>query len=309
MKKILYFAIVAFVAMCNISCGSDSSSSSDTGSKLPEPTYADKAVAFKIHKDVVAANGASLTAMNFTESGKAIIEVTKEDGKLEYATYNVNISGNTYTITDNSGKQIGVVKSSATRGSTSTTINVSITFTLNGITYMFSTDSAVADMQFASMVGGEMLKQVARTWTVKNMKLTLESEDPDFKSLSMTEQSGNMGVFVSEVKKRDTGFSDADIEEMRKDIKSITLDQTGMFCIEYTEGGSDVATWRWDKGNYSNIAIELKDDEMGNKFIQDNTKIGVNITNTLCTFNLVTTLERTGKKPFTATLNLVMQPK
>lgn len=311
-KSIFYWAVAACIAVCNISCGSDDSDSSNPPSpQLPTPTYAEKAVAYSINNNVVKAasdDSACLTGLNFTESGKAIIEVTK-DGKKKYVTYNVAISGDTYTITDDNGKLIGTVKSSVTRGSKSATINVSITITINGMTYTFTTNSATADMAFASMTGGDALKNIARTWTIKNMKLTLESEDPDFKSLSMTEQSGRLSAFVAEVKKRDTGFSDEDIDQLNKEVKSITLDQTGLLCIEYSDGGSDAATWSWSGGNYSNIALKLKDSEMGNKFIQDNTKIAVEFSGTLCKFTLTTTLDREGKKPFVATLNLVMQPK
>ena len=141
------------------------------------------------------------------------------------------------------------------------------------------------------------------------MKLTLESDDPDFVSLSMTENSGKLSAFVNEVKKRDTGFSNEDIDKLNKEIKSVTLDQTGMFDIEYTDGRSDVANWRWTNGNYSNIALELKDSEAGNKFIQDNTQISVEFSNNLCKFMLVTTLDRDNKKPFVGTLNIVMEPK
>ena len=207
------------------------------------------------------------------------------------------------------GTKIGTVKSSVTRGSQSATINVDITITIGNDTYVFQTNSAAADMQYESMVGGDALDNIARTWTVKNMKLTLESADPSFKSLSMTEQSGKLSAFVSEVEKRDTGFDSEDLDKLKKEIKSFTLDKTGLFTIEYSDGDVDAATWKWNGGNYSNIALELKDSEMGNKFIQNNSSVNIEFNDNLCKFTLTTTLDREGKQPFVATLNIVLQPK
>jgi hypothetical protein len=309
-KNFIYLAMAACVALCNLSC---SGSDDDGGSQNPiNPLeYASKAVAFQLSDGDVTAtagSGASLTALNFTEAGKAIIEIT-ENGKKKFVTYNVKIEGNTYTITNDNGQQIGVVTSDVTRGTKPATINVNITVTINGVTYVFNTNSVEADMQYATMTGGDNLVNIARTWKVRNMKLTLESDDTTFPSLSMTENSGKLSAFVNEVKKRDTGFSNEDIDKLNKEIKSVTLDQTGMFDIEYTDGRSDVATWRWANGNYSNIALELKDSEAGNRFIQDNTKITVAFNEGLCRFTLVTTIERDNKQPFVGTLNIVLEQK
>ena len=309
-KNFIYLAMAACVALCNLSC---SGSDDDGGSQNPiNPLeYASKAVAFQLSDGDVTAtagSGASLTALNFTEAGKAIIEIT-ENGKKKFVTYNVKIEGNTYTITNDNGQQIGVVTSDVTRGTKPATINVNITVTINGVTYVFNTNSVEADMQYATMTGGDNLVNIARTWKVRNMKLTLESDDTTFPSLSMTENSGKLSAFVNEVKKRDTGFSNEDIDKLNKEIKSVTLDQTGMFDIEYTDGRSDVATWRWANGNYSNIALELKDSEAGNRFIQDNTKITVAFNGGLCRFTLVTTIERDNKQPFVGTLNIVLEQK
>lgn len=310
-KTFIYLALAACIAVCNISCGSDDDGgSTNPGPSLPTPTYADKAAAFKINKDVVKDGAASLTAINFTESGKAFLEVTTALGAKEYAAYDAIISkdGSTYTIMSNN-LVLGTVKSNATRGSKSATINIDITIYIGDAIYVFKTESADAQMEYESMTGGNALDNIARTWTVKNMKLTLESADPDFKSLSMTVQNGRLSDFVSEVKQRDTGFDSEDLDKLNKEIKSFTLDKTGLFTIEYSDGDVDAATWSWSGGNYSNIALNLKDSEMGNKFIQNNSKVTVDFNDNLCKFNLTTTLEREGKKPFVATLNIVLQPK
>jgi len=309
-KHFFYFAMAACIALCNISCGSDDGGGS--GEPINPLEYANQAVAFIVSDGTVTAtagsSNASLTALNFTEAGKAVLEIT-ENGEKKFVTYNVKIEGTTYTIYDDNGKVIGTVQSNVTRGSKSATININITIIVNGQTYTFTTNSADATMQYATMTGGNNLTNIARTWVVKNMKLTLESADPDFVALSMTVQSGKLSAFVQEIKRRDTGFSDSDIDKLNKEIKSLTLDQTGMFDIEYTDGGSDVATWSWKGTNYANIALQLKNSAAGNKFIQDNTNITVTLTSTLCNFMFVTKIERSGKEPLIGSLQVAMQPK
>ena len=137
------------------------------------------------------------------------------------------------------------------------------------------------------------------------MKLTLSG---DITALSLPVQGGNLSQFVDEVKKRDTGFSDEELEELNREIKSLTIDKTGMLMLEYTNGTPDVATWKWNGGNYANIAIELKDSEMGNKFIQDNSAIDLKFTSNTCIFTLTTNLEGSKKNKYVATLNINMEP-
>ncbi|MBR6444824.1 MAG: hypothetical protein IKS94_00060, partial [Prevotella sp.] len=123
-KKLFFLAMAAFVAMSNTSCGSDSddggSGNDNTQVTLPKPVYADEAVAFTLQKDNVSNKFVSLTGLNITESGKAVIEVTTDENKKKFVSYDVKIEGDTYTISKN-GKETGKVKvvSSASRATPS----------------------------------------------------------------------------------------------------------------------------------------------------------------------------------------------
>ena len=303
-KNFFYFAIAATVALCNISCGSDDEELPGTKKVVYEqPVYSAKAAAYTITDGLAPTNGngnAKLTAMNFTESGKAIFEVT-ENGAKKYAIYDVTIDNNGYTIPG-----VGKVSSTTMRGGSATTVNVDVTFVINGVTYTFkTTDPIAALMTYESMSGGDNLLNIARTWKPKSMKLTLEG---DITPLSMIEYSGKLSAFVSEVKKRDTGFSPSDIDELNKDVKSLTFDKTGMFTIEYVEGGCDVADWSWSNPEYSDIALSLKDKTMGNKFIQDNSKVVVVFTTNTCVVALSTELTGSTNNRYTATLLVNMEP-
>ena len=298
--------IVDVVKVVNIILTSDSSQDS-----IDLVEYINQDVSFVISEGIITAtsnNEACLTAMNFTDYGKAIIEVT-ENGKKKFVIFNVKAEDSKYSITDDTGQILGTVTGYVRPGTTKAIINVSITISINGITYVFSKNSAEADMQYATMTGGNNLVNIARTWRIRNMKLTLESDDPSFMSLAMTESSGKLSAFVAEVKKRDTGFSNTDIDKLNKEIKSVTLDMTGLFVIEYTDGGIDAATWRWNNSSFSNIAIKWKNSECGNKFIQDNTRIAVDFNNNLCRLTCSTTINRENKRAFVVTLNIVMEPK
>lgn len=306
-KNFFYFAIAATVALCTISCGSDDDD--DVPSKpvvYNLPVYAEKAAAFTISNGVASTENvnAKLTGMNFTESGKAIFEVT-EAGVKKYATCNVKIEGGTYTITNDNGRVLGTVVSSTTRGGSSTEVNVDVTFEINGVTYTYkTTDPVAAQMTYDTMSGGDNLNNIARTWKPKSMKLTLEG---DITPLSMIEYSGRLSAFVEEVKKRDTGFSPSDIDELNKDVKGLTFDKTGMFIIEYVEGACDAATWSWTDSNYANIALSLKEKTMGNKFIQDNSSVNVKFTTNTCIVTLSTTLTGSSNNRYTATLQVNLE--
>ena len=307
-KNFLYYAMAAFVAVSLAACGSDSDDSpagDNPQPSYPTPTYASTAAAFTIAtaQAPTTTDGAKLTGINITESGKAVFEVTKGGRKL-YAAYNVTkVEGGTYTI-----QGAGTVSSSTTRTSKGTSLGISVTITIDNQTYTFQTEEDVqAQIVYEQMAGGSNLDMIARTWKVKSMKLTLSPMS--FEACMAAVQSGKaLSQFVDEVKKRDTGFSDEELEELNREIKSLTIDKTGMLMLEYTNGTPDVATWKWNGGNYANIAIELKDSEMGNKFIQDNSAIDLKFTSNTCIFTLTTNLEGSKKNKYVATLNINMEP-
>jgi hypothetical protein len=305
-KNFLYYAMAAFVAVSLAACGSDSDDSPAGGDgqpSYPTPAYASSAASFTISEDQAPAaqGGSKLTGINITESGKVIFEVSTEN-KKQYAAYNISkIDGGTYTI-----QGVGTIKSSTTRATQGTKLGISVTITIDNQTYTFQTEEDVqAVIAYEQMTGGSNLDKIARTWKVKSMKLTLSG---DIKSLSLPVQGGDLGQFVKEVKERDTGFTDEELEELNRVVKSLTIDKTGMLMLEYSKGTPDVATWKWADSSYSNIAIQLKDSEMGNKFIQDNSAIDLKFTSNTCIFTLTTNLEGGSKNKYVATLNINMEP-
>ena len=99
MKKHLLFLAVICGAMIGTSCSSDDSPITipDEITQFAKTKYADLAAMFEIGLDKIMDEGASLTAINFTESGKAILEITKDGSesvvKLYIGETRVEING------------------------------------------------------------------------------------------------------------------------------------------------------------------------------------------------------------------------
>lgn len=311
-KSLLLMAIAALVAMANISCGSDDEevARGDDPVTLPQPEYAATAVSYEIPvSEVTTADGASLTALNFTESGKAVVEVTTADNSKKYATYDVTIDGSKYIITDEDGEQVGVVETataqnSPRRASSTTSLMIYIEVTIPGLgTLTFQTAAPVSATKVAETIAAtNNTANIARTWTVKTMKLVLEGDV----SLAKTEHSGNLKVFADAAQEEGANLTASEMAALSKYIKYVTLDKTGMFAIEYLYGGSEACTWSWADAAQTMIKLNLRvNTEFGNKFLADNSFIHIDLNPSGCVFTLNTTI--TGSKSYKATMTMVLE--
>ena len=311
-KKLFFLAMATFVAMSNTSCGSDSNDeggNNNTPVTLPKPVYADEAVAFTLQKDNVSDKFVSLTGLNITESGKAVIEVTTDEGKKKFVSYDVKIEGDTYTISKN-GKTMGKVinttsmpKAAPTRASSSVNlvINLSVEIPFLGTFTFMTTNPVVAQKVVQTITSTVNTTNIARTWKVQEMKLTCVG-DVDF---SITEKSGNLEVFVKEAQDRGANLTKVEEAELSRTIYGITLDKTGMFSIEYGDGTTEVCSWQWTSANQEQLMLKLRDSEFGNKFLSNKSNIGVKFYAGGCTFTLTTNI--VGSKNYKATLVIVMK--
>lgn len=277
-KNFFYFAMAACVALTTFTaCGDDNEESTVNYTKQK---YEDQTASYKIAKDAVEAVivttpsddlKLSLTGVNFTESGKAIFETTRtySDGatKLKYTTYDVDINGDTYTIKD-SGKTIGTIKAQKTKA-TDINLTISVTIYVEGVgNVTFNTDDPVsAAVVMASVTSGN----ICRTWYIERMKLTLDFDSKT--DVSSEVYNGKLTEFLELAENNDVKLSDKDREQLNKEIKSLTIDKYGLFTLAYSDGGSDAASWSWNSSDLSSLSIKLKDFEMGNKFLENNSKI------------------------------------
>lgn len=309
MKKNLFFlAIAVCVAMSNVSCGSDSDNGGDNPSQvtLPKPKYADKAASFTLDKGkVVAADDelVSLTALNITEGGKAIIGVADGNGKKHFVSCDVEIDGDTYTISKN-GRKSGIVKEivgSRATSSTNLTIDLVVEIPFLGETKFTTSDPVAAQKVIETIAPTVNTSNIARTWTIQTMKLTCEGDI----DCSLTEKSGNLAVFAKEMQSRGANLTDEEVGQLSKTIHGVTLDKTGMFSIEYSDATTEVCSWNWTNANQEQLMLSLRDSEFGNKLLSEKSNVEVKFATSGCTFTTTTNI--TGKKTYKATLVIVLK--
>ena len=330
-KNFFYFAMAATVALCNISCGSDDEDEPISSQKveIAVPETADKAVAFEIPADK-----AVLNAVNITESGKAILTVKTNSG-YEYLTYDASYeqkdNKHVYTLMDGN-KKVGTITSSkiATRATDIADIKIQLAVELPGIgTVSFDGTVKGAKMLWDTIKQGQNLNNIARTWKVKEITMSL-SGDVD---CTITEPSGDLKVLANKAQENDAQLTEDEFLELCKTIEGITLDKTGMFSIEYKnatgkikyyatkadmdngkfkyldgdgKSNSEVCSWNWTNENMESVSLKFRDSEFGNKFLNDKSNIAVKFYASGIAHFSVTT-EITGSKNYKASLDLTLE--
>ena len=116
---------------------------------------------------------------------------------------------------------------------------------------------------------------ITRTWTIERMKLLLDFTDKE--DASVETNSGSFVPFLEKAKEQNVKLSAQDEEALNREIVGITLDEFGLFTINYKDKFNDAAKWEW-KVTDKTFKITMKDTEMGNKFLNDNVNIEVRYT-------------------------------
>lgn len=278
-KNFFYFAMALCVALCTVSCGSD-----DDGDSAPSYTpqkYEKEATAFTLGNNVASVTQGnetiSITGLNFTESGKAIIETTHmKEGKttVKYSTYDAEINGNEYIIKDGANK-IGTVVNNGTRSSEGVEITINITLSFDGVPVTIKPANAVKAVHMLEVIAASQgLTNITRTWQVERMKLTLDFDDDQDFSTEVT--GGSLKPFQELAEEHNIILTEKDRTALNRSIVGLTLDKFGLFTVTYSDKFNDAAQWSWAVGsNDSKIKITLKDEEMGNKFLNSNANIDV----------------------------------
>ena len=307
MKKHLLFLAVICGAMIGTSCSSDDSPITipDEITQFAKTKYADLAAMFEIELNKIVDEGASLTAINFTESGKAILEITK-DGIVSYVTYNATVTDDgTLIITDEGGKEVGRVKNAFSRSSENVSITVDMKVTIGGKTYQFQKADPVAVQKVMKSLAGTGTTQtnnIARTWKVASMNIVIEGGV----EVSMLERSGNLKPFADAAQENGAKLTPTEYQALCKTINSVTLDKNGLFSIQYTDTGTDACTWQWTDSNQKQLLLQLrKDPRFGNKYIPLGSKITADFNKTGVALTLRTDI--TGEKNYKVTITIVLK--
>ena len=300
MKKIFYyFAMAACVTLSITACGSDDEDyvAPKVTVELPLPAYASEALSYDDIAGVTSA-GTPLNGVNFTEGGKAILEIGGE-----YYAFDYTLANGLYTLTDN-GKAIGTVKENISRGVTSegTTIEISINVTINGVTYSFNSANAAANKVTASeMISNTNLNNIARTWELKSMALALDGDV----SMMKRYDNGDLSQLAKDANENGAGLTPDEMAELYKVIKSIEFCKNGKFYICYQENGQEkIVAAEWSSVTFENFNI--KEFSEVNKFINSDSSIDV-VFNEVggCLFTFKTTIM--GSKRYNAQLSVALQ--
>ena len=327
MKKIFFFAMMACVAMCNTSCNSsddDNEKPNDNNTEVGNTTVGkleDKAAHYEIAEanapkpkntiKVEKSDGTEieivpeLTSFNVTEYGQAVFEINV-DGSKKYCTYNAELTESTekkdvYTLKDNNLYKgtVTIVKEKegamtrATEG-VELIFDMSISIELYGVMIPLRFNDTAAAQVVIETVVKTITTQITNTWTVEYMKLVISYDDPKKSAYSTDVESGDLRPFIKKAMDNGVTLNEKEQKELNRAIKSIIIDKNNLLVLNYDNGNSDAASWRWVNENPDNLAIgiTLKDNEMGNKFISDNSKFGIELRqNGKVNFILTTRLE------------------
>ena len=305
-KSFFFYAALATVALCTVSCSSDDGDEpiSNTTVVIPVPETATQALAFEIPvgSQPQTTTGEKLKAVNITESAKAILNVSTSNGD-KFLTFDSKYDKDTKTYTlskDNKKagtiKRIGMASAPQRRAITIGNMVIELSFEFDGNTLTFPSTTvnnatAPANPQPAA---GDNLSNIARTWTVSEITMTLDG-DVD---CTVLEKGNNLLNLAQKAQENDAQLTMDEYKELCRSIKSLTIDKSGQFSIEYKNATgrvpyyqnpnakveyiecdgrveTEACKWNWASSDQTSIKIDTKDSDFGNKFLSDKSTIGV----------------------------------
>ena len=266
--------------------------------------------------------------MNFTESGKAVLTIGTASGAkcmtFDSAPQKLDDNKTKYTLKDgtkDAGYIIATVKkaANAARRASGETVELEIHLTVDvpevgSVTFDDTTNDAE---QISVPTSTTALDNICRTWYVKMIDVTL-SGDVD---CTINQGDGNLLPIAQKAQDNDAQLKYDEFKEFCRTITGITLDKTGLFSIEYQnykgqveykekkdskveyitcdgQKASEVCSWYWVDIQQNAIKLKFRKTEFGNKFLNEDSKIGVEIYEKVTYFSISTQI--TGNKNYTA---------
>lgn len=292
MKKLFYFALMAGIAMCNISCGSDDDGTTDSSTLGNTTEGKTKEIAATFTMDEANApmvktpkGTAKLMETTITEYGLAVFEVEIDRAKkfCSYSVEKVADKNNVYSVKDKSNRIIGTITKeeiAASRASNEVTLqfDLSISVEVEGemVPLMFS--STATAQQVIENVVGTFTENVTNTWRIERMKLIIDFDEKS--DVSAESKGGSLIPFLELAEENDVIISEKDKEQLNRTIENVVIDKGKLFVLKYADGRSDAATWNWVNQNEGNLAIgiNLKAlEDGGNKFFNNRSRIAVEL--------------------------------
>lgn len=304
-KNILYMAMAACVAFANVACSNDDDKADNYTPTLNTPQYENEAVAFSIPEASAAnittsvANAPAMTGVNITESGQAVFEL---GGGKTFKTYKItSISDDTYTLENGTIKKVSSA-AAPTRGTSSVLLLINVTIELeNGQSCNYNTgEDAVSVEASTPSASSSVENNLCRTW--KMQAVTIEYQEDGKDAVFREFDNGNLKEVAEYANDQGAGLTSDELAELDRIISNVVVDKSGLIVINYANRASDAAQWSWANDEQTQLKIKLKDSEMGNKFLNDDTTIGVAFKDKRCVLKLKTRV--TGNKNYHVALAL-----
>ena len=229
MKTITKIILIAASCAAMAACGGKG----DDG--IPEGKYADKAASYDLTSDLVLSDGTSLTDIEFTGDGEAII--TKESGTIKKATIttydfsSTKSTKGTYTV-----KGFGTVEVDGTN----------LTITEGG--KKLGPVSANVKLIDSGLRNAD--KQFFHTWKVDRTILLVKGGTFGTVGVGKTFDGCNATAIANYIK--DQGVTIEDIDTISGySVKTITLSPTGTIAIEFSNPDNNyLGTWGYSGGAF-----------------------------------------------------------
>ena len=304
-KSFFFYAALVAVALCTVSCSSDDDDDpiSNTSVKLPVPATANQAIAFDIPvgSQPQSTSGEKLKSVNITESAKAVLKIGTTDGD-KFLTFDSRYDANTKTYNLTKGNQAaGTIKmiglAAAPRRAAIGNMVVKLNFNMPDGTAVNFPETNVSDATAPSNpqpAPGDNLNNIARTWTVTEMAMTLDG-DVD---CTVLEAGNNLLPLAKKAQENSAQLKENEYKELCRSIVGLTIDKRGQFSIEYQNAKgrveyfykpgdkvtyidcngrveTEACTWNWASSDQKSIKIDTRASDFGNKFLNENSTIGV----------------------------------
>jgi hypothetical protein len=308
-KNIVYLAIAAMFFMSFVACSTDDGDveKTDYPVNLNPPAAAASAFYCELPVTMAPTTVSSLRLKSFeiTESSKIVVEL--RDGVTNKPTYvmgDVTQSGNTYRV---SGDKVNGTISLESDSKGARVTRASVTWFAIDLTVMIGevvrymtengnpVEGAVTN---TSDIEDEVMTRLARTWSILSAIVDLKGND--IKAYEEFDSRG--GIFylsdvLNEAVQQGVNISEKDKAALNKQIRSVTMTKTQKLYLTYVDGKEDVAAWSWANADKTSIKIDLLDQDMGNIFLNDDTRLYISFRDNRCNLRLETTItDDSGKR-------------
>ena len=316
-KNVLFIALVALFSFVVASCSSDDNQEEKTDYpvNLNTPTNAENTVLYELPVALAPTTESNLQlkSLDITESGKIIVELRYSDTqKPVYVMGNVSKNGNTYTVSGdklNGTIQMASANARTTRSSNSSLV-INLTITLEEVVSYVTEDGETVEAVVTQTIDSsdEAMNRLARTWNILGAIVDIKGDNIK----AYEEFESRNGVFdlkdiLDEAVQQGISVSDDDRAALEKRIKNVTLTKSQKFILTYVDGGEDVAEWEWANSEKTRIKINLKDDSMGNLFLNDDSKLFISFRDNRCNIRLETIITDNNGKRWDGTLTMKLQ--